>query len=73
MMDIQIEDVSSISKKLSFILPSDLVDAEIGKAYLKIAKTAKVKGFRKGQSAKAYAGAVLRCRNAGAGCRATDQ
>jgi len=48
-MDIQIEDVSSIRKKLSFTIPSDLVDAEIGKAYLKIAKTAKVKGFRKGK------------------------
>lgn len=48
-MDVQIEDVSSIRKKLSFTIPADLVDAEIGKAYSKIAKTAKVKGFRKGK------------------------
>ncbi|PLY02568.1 MAG: trigger factor [Desulfuromonas sp.] len=48
-MDVQIEEVSSIRRKLSFSIPADQVDAEIGKAYKKIAKTAKVKGFRKGK------------------------
>jgi trigger factor len=48
-MDVQIEQVSSIRKKLSFTIPADVVDAEIGNAYKKIAKTAKVKGFRKGK------------------------
>ncbi len=48
-MDVQIEQVSSIRKKLSFSIPAATVDAEIGKAYQKIAKTAKVKGFRAGK------------------------
>ena len=48
-MDVQIEQVSSIRKKLSFTIPADAVDAEIGNAYKKIARTAKVKGFRKGK------------------------
>ncbi len=48
-MDVQIEQVSSIRKKLSFTIPAETVDDEIGKAYKKIARTAKVKGFRKGK------------------------
>ena len=48
-MDVQIENVSSIRKKLSFTIPAETVDGEIGKAFNKIAKTAKVKGFRKGK------------------------
>jgi trigger factor len=48
-MDVQIEDVSSIRKKLSFVIPAEAVETEIGNAYKKIAKTAKVKGFRKGK------------------------
>lgn len=48
-MDVQIENVSSIRKKLSFIIPAEAVETEIGNAYKKIAKTAKVKGFRKGK------------------------
>lgn len=48
-MDVQIEEISSIRKKLSFTIPADLVDTEIGKAFKKIAKSAKIKGFRKGK------------------------
>lgn len=48
-MDVKIEDVSTIRKKLSFTIPAEKVDTEIGKAFKKIAKTAKVKGFRKGK------------------------
>ncbi len=48
-MDVQIENVSSIRKKLSFTIPAEAVETEIGNAYKKIAKTAKVKGFRKGK------------------------
>jgi len=48
-MNVRIEDVSSVKKKLSFEVGAEKVDAEIGKAYQKIAKSAKVKGFRPGK------------------------
>lgn len=48
-MNVKVEELSSVKKKLTFELPADRVDAEIGKAYQKIAKTAKVKGFRQGK------------------------
>lgn len=48
-MNVRIEDVSSVKKKLSFEVGADKVDAEIGKAYQKIAKSAKIKGFRAGK------------------------
>lgn len=48
-MNVKIEDLSSVKKKLSFEVPAEKVDEEIRKAYQKIAKTAKVKGFRPGK------------------------
>ncbi len=48
-MMVKVEDISSIKKKLSFEVAAEHVDAEIKKAYQKIAKTAKVKGFRPGK------------------------
>ena len=48
-MNVKIEDLSSVKKKLSFEVPAEKVDEEIRKAYQKIAKKAKVKGFRPGK------------------------
>lgn len=48
-MTVKVENISSIKKKLSFEVPAETVKAEIEKAYQKIAKTAKVKGFRPGK------------------------
>jgi len=48
-MNVKVEELSSVKKKLTFELPAERVDAEIGKSYQKIAKTAKVKGFRQGK------------------------
>lgn len=48
-MNVKVEDVSSIKKKLIFEVPSDQVDKEISKAYKKIGKSAKIKGFRAGK------------------------
>ena len=48
-MNIKVEDVSSIKKKLIFEVAPEKVDKEIGRAYKKIGKTAKVKGFRAGK------------------------
>lgn len=48
-MIVKVEDVSSIKKKLVFEVAPEKVDKEIGRAYKKIGKTAKVKGFRAGK------------------------
>ena len=48
-MNVKIEDVSSIKKKLIFEVASEQVDKEINKAFKKIGKTAKIKGFRAGK------------------------
>jgi len=48
-MNVKVEDVSSIKKKLVFEVAPEKVDKEIGRAYKKIGKTAKIKGFRAGK------------------------
>lgn len=48
-MNVKVEDISSIKKKLSFELAAERVDTEIEKAYLKIGQKAKLKGFRPGK------------------------
>ena len=48
-MNVKVEDVSSIKKKLIFEVASEQVDKEIRKAFQKIGKSAKIKGFRAGK------------------------
>ncbi len=48
-MNVKVEDVSSIKKKLIFEVAPEQVDKEVRRAYKKIGKTAKVKGFRAGK------------------------
>lgn len=48
-MNVKVEDVNSIKKKLTFEVAAEQVDAEIARAFSKIARTAKVKGFRAGK------------------------
>ncbi|MCF6238220.1 MAG: trigger factor [Candidatus Marinimicrobia bacterium] len=48
-MSVKIEDVSSIKKKLTIEVAVEQVNKAISKAYKKIGKTAKVKGFRAGK------------------------
>ncbi len=48
-MNVQVEDISPIKKKISVEVSVDRVSDEITKAYKKIAKNAKVKGFRQGK------------------------
>lgn len=48
-MNAKIEDISSVKKKISFEVPAEKVNEEIEKAYKKIAKSAKIKGFRAGK------------------------
>ena len=48
-MNVTVEELSSIKKKLIVEIAAEQVSTEIEKAYLKIAKTVTVKGFRKGK------------------------
>jgi trigger factor len=48
-MNVKVEDVSSIKKKLVIEVAPEQVDKAIRKAFKKIGKTAKVKGFRAGK------------------------
>ena len=48
-MNVTIEEVSAIRKKLIIEVTAEAVATEIEKAYQKIAKTADLKGFRKGK------------------------
>jgi len=48
-MNVKIEEINSVSKRLSFDVAVEQVNNEITAAYKQIAKSAKVKGFRKGK------------------------
>jgi trigger factor len=48
-MNVKVEDVNAVKKKLSFEIPAETVDVEFGKAFAKLAKTAKIPGFRPGK------------------------
>jgi len=48
-MQINVESLSSIKKKLNFKIPAQQVSAEVDKAYAEIRKHAAIKGFRKGK------------------------
>jgi len=48
-MEVKVEDLSAIKKKLFFEIDVETVAVELENAYKKIAKTADVKGFRKGK------------------------
>ena len=48
-MNVTVEELSSIKKKLNIEVAAEEVSGEMEKAYQKIAKTANVKGFRKGK------------------------
>ena len=52
-MNVTVEDVSPIRKKLSIEVAVEVVATEIEKAYQKVAKTADLKGFRKGKVPRA--------------------
>ena len=48
-MNVKVEHVSSIKKKLIFEVAPETVDKEISRVFKKIGKTAKIKGFRSGK------------------------
>jgi len=49
-MQVHVETLSPVSKKVSFEIPADQVNAEIEKAYGRIQKKAKLQGFRPGKA-----------------------
>ena len=53
-MQITVEDLSTVKKKISVKVPADRVDAEITKSYNEIKKHAAIKGFRKGKVPQAH-------------------
>jgi trigger factor len=48
-MSVNIENLSSVKKKINFSIPAERVTTEIGKVYDEIRKNASIKGFRKGK------------------------
>lgn len=48
-MNVKIEEINSVSRRLSIDVAAEQVNSEISAAYKQIAKTAKIKGFRKGK------------------------
>ncbi|SNB45162.1 trigger factor [Geobacter sp. DSM 9736] len=53
-MQITVEKLSSVKKKINVEIPADRVGAEIDKAYDRIRKHAAIKGFRKGKVPQSY-------------------
>lgn len=49
-MNVTVEDLSTIRKKLTIEIAAERVATEIEKTYAKIAKSASIKGFRKGKA-----------------------
>lgn len=52
-MKVDIEEISSVKRKLNIIVPEESVQKELTKAYEKLQKNVSVKGFRKGKTPKA--------------------
>ena len=48
-MQVHVEEISSVQKKVTIEIPAELVDAEIEKYYAGIQKNAKMLGFRPGK------------------------
>ncbi len=53
-MQITVEELSSVKKKINFEIPAERVSSEIAKAYEKIRKSASIKGFRKGKAPQSH-------------------
>ncbi len=60
MMKVNVEDVSTVQKKLKVELPPEVVSKEIDRACQKLGKEVSVKGFRKGKVPKAVVKRLFR-------------
>jgi trigger factor len=52
-MKVEVEQLGPIRKKMSVALPPELVDREVEKAYLKLQREVRLKGFRPGRAPRA--------------------
>lgn len=52
-MEVTIEDINSVKKKINIQIPVDEVVRELDSAYLKLKKSAKIKGYRPGKAPRA--------------------
>ncbi len=52
-MEVTVEDISSVKKKIQVQIPREDVLRELDSAYMKLRKTAKIKGFRPGKAPRA--------------------
>ncbi|MEI8355427.1 MAG: trigger factor [Deltaproteobacteria bacterium] len=53
-MNVNIETLSSVKKKINFIIPAERVGTEIDRVYNEIRKTTAIKGFRKGKVPQSF-------------------
>lgn len=49
-MNVTIEELSPVKKKINFAIPANHVASEIDKSFVAIQKKANIKGFRKGKA-----------------------
>lgn len=49
-MQVTVEDINSVKKKLHIEIPNDVVSQELDQAYKNLKKTAKIKGYRPGKT-----------------------
>jgi len=48
-MNVNIEEIGSLTRKITVTLPADNVQAKLNEAYDKLKKEVKLKGFRRGK------------------------
>jgi trigger factor len=53
-MQVKIESLGKVKKKINFEIPAERVASEIDKVYEEIRKRASIKGFRKGKAPRSY-------------------
>ncbi len=58
-MQVKVESLSKIKKKINFEIPAERVGLEIDKAFEEIRKNANIKGFRKGKAPQCLYGKTL--------------
>ncbi len=49
-MNVQVEEISSVKRKLHIVVPAEVVTDEFDRAYRELKRTARVKGFRPGKA-----------------------
>ncbi len=48
-MDVKVEEISALTRKVTITIPAETVQARLDEAYAKLQKESKMKGFRKGK------------------------